>query len=86
MSFLAEIMAPRRVTRSSGRGGATPRGGRNGGRGGRGGDSGIGNDSNDGGNPDFSTIIAQQLQNLLTTIVTQVGNHIHNLGNHGSGN
>ena len=70
MSFLAEIMAPRRVTRSSGRGSAAPRGGRTGGRGGRGGDrtggrggkggdSGIGNDGNDGGNPDLSTIIAQ---------------------------
>ena len=53
-----KIMAPRRVTRSSGRGGATPRGGRTGGRGGRGGGRGIenndnNNDNNNGGNPDF---------------------------------
>jgi hypothetical protein len=45
-------MAPKRVTRSSVRGGATPRGGRTGGRGGRGG-RGAANDtsnpSNDGG-------------------------------------
>ncbi|GJR97476.1 reverse transcriptase domain-containing protein [Tanacetum coccineum] len=33
-----------------------------------------------GGVPDFSTIIAQQLQNLLPTIVEQVGNHANNQG------
>ncbi|GJZ60673.1 hypothetical protein Tco_0616489 [Tanacetum coccineum] len=33
--------------------------------------------------PDFATIIAQQLQNLLPTIVAQVGNHINNQGNNG---
>nr|GEU50389.1 putative reverse transcriptase domain-containing protein [Tanacetum cinerariifolium] len=31
--------------------------------------------------PDFTTIIAQQLQNLLPTIVPQVGNHVNNQGN-----
>ncbi|GKG04752.1 hypothetical protein Tco_0315139, partial [Tanacetum coccineum] len=30
---------------------------------------------------DFATIIAQQLQNLLPTIVAQVGNHVNNQGN-----
>ncbi|GJS62661.1 reverse transcriptase domain-containing protein [Tanacetum coccineum] len=35
---------------------------------------GQGSEVNDGGVPDFSTIIAQQLQNLLPTIVAQVGN------------
>nr|GEU49709.1 hypothetical protein [Tanacetum cinerariifolium] len=34
-----------------------------------------------GGVPDFATIIAQQLQNLLPIIVTQVGNHVNNQGN-----
>ncbi|GJS20723.1 putative reverse transcriptase domain-containing protein [Tanacetum coccineum] len=34
-----------------------------------------------GGVPDFATIIAQQLQNLLPTIVAQVGNHVSNQGN-----
>ncbi|GKG64955.1 hypothetical protein Tco_0667587, partial [Tanacetum coccineum] len=33
-----------------------------------------------GGAPDFSTIIAQQLQNLLPTIFAQVGNQ-GNVGN-----
>ncbi|GKC84104.1 hypothetical protein Tco_1139821 [Tanacetum coccineum] len=33
------------------------------------------------GVPDFSTIIAQQLQNLLLTILAQVGNRDSNLGN-----
>ncbi|GKB18037.1 hypothetical protein Tco_0851960, partial [Tanacetum coccineum] len=31
--------------------------------------------------PDFSTIIAQQLYNLLPTILAQVGNHGRNQGN-----
>ncbi|GJX40802.1 hypothetical protein Tco_0255792 [Tanacetum coccineum] len=44
---------------------------------------GQGNEVNDGvdGFPDFSTIIVQQLQNLLPTIVAQLGNHGNNLGN-----
>ncbi|GKD44642.1 hypothetical protein Tco_1269287, partial [Tanacetum coccineum] len=29
--------------------------------------------------PDFSTVIAQQLQDLLPTIITQVGNHASNI-------
>ncbi|GJX97259.1 reverse transcriptase domain-containing protein [Tanacetum coccineum] len=33
---------------------------------------------------DFSTIIAQQLQNLLLAIITQVGNHVNNQGNNGN--
>ncbi|GJT83530.1 hypothetical protein Tco_1057872 [Tanacetum coccineum] len=45
--------------------------------------SGQGREVNDGvdGVPDFSTIIAQQLHNLLPTIVTQVGNHGRGQGN-----
>ncbi|GKG09488.1 hypothetical protein Tco_0338234, partial [Tanacetum coccineum] len=45
--------------------------------------SGQGNEVNDGvdGVPDFSTIIAQQLQNLLSTILAQVGNQGSNQGN-----
>ncbi|GKB46055.1 hypothetical protein Tco_0896808 [Tanacetum coccineum] len=41
------------------------------------------NEVNDGvdGVPDFSTIIKQQLQNLLPTILAQVGNQGSNLGN-----
>ncbi|GKC26396.1 hypothetical protein Tco_1033690 [Tanacetum coccineum] len=34
-----------------------------------------------GGVPEFSIIIAQQLQNLLPTILAQVGNHVNNLEN-----
>nr|GEW27205.1 reverse transcriptase domain-containing protein [Tanacetum cinerariifolium] len=34
-----------------------------------------------GGVPDFATIIAQQLQNLLPTIIAQVGNYVKNQGN-----
>ncbi|GJR15799.1 hypothetical protein Tco_0798451 [Tanacetum coccineum] len=33
--------------------------------------------------PDFSTVIAQQLQDLLPTIIAQVGNHVNNPGNNG---
>ncbi|GKF02854.1 hypothetical protein Tco_0029777, partial [Tanacetum coccineum] len=42
-----------------------------------------GTEVNDGvdGVPDFSTIIAQQLQNLLPTILAQVGDQGSNLGN-----
>ncbi|GJT10436.1 hypothetical protein Tco_0857478 [Tanacetum coccineum] len=44
---------------------------------------GQGSEVNDGvdGVPNFSTIIAQQLQNLLPTIVAQLGNHGNNQGN-----
>ncbi|GKB61193.1 putative reverse transcriptase domain-containing protein, partial [Tanacetum coccineum] len=68
-----------------GRGGGRTRGRSgdqsNGGIGGRGGQvSGQGSVVNDGvdGVPDFSTIIAQQLQNLLPTIVAQVGDQGRN--------
>ncbi|GKB95829.1 reverse transcriptase domain-containing protein [Tanacetum coccineum] len=42
-----------------------------------------GNEANRGGGgvPDFATLIAQQFQNLLPTIVAQVGNNINNQGN-----
>ncbi|GJW81378.1 hypothetical protein Tco_0145353 [Tanacetum coccineum] len=42
-----------------------------------------GNEANGGGGGvlDFVTIIGQQLQNLLPTIVAQVGNHVNNQGN-----
>ncbi|GJZ78184.1 hypothetical protein Tco_0642856, partial [Tanacetum coccineum] len=46
-------------------------------------EGGQGTEVNDGvdGVPDFSTIIAQQLQNLLSTILAQIGNQGSNLGN-----
>ncbi|GKA84560.1 putative reverse transcriptase domain-containing protein [Tanacetum coccineum] len=76
-------MPPMMTTQSVGRLAAASRGGGTGGRAGRGGrnDSqggqvgGQGREVNGGvdGVPDFSTIIAQQLQNLLATIVAQVG-------------
>ncbi|GKD05802.1 hypothetical protein Tco_1180776, partial [Tanacetum coccineum] len=78
---------PTATSRGGGTGGRTGRGGgRTGGRSGDQGDGridgqggqvgGQGSELNDGVNgvPDFSTIIAQQLQNLLPTIVAQVGN------------
>ncbi|GJW93617.1 putative reverse transcriptase domain-containing protein [Tanacetum coccineum] len=37
-----------------------------------------------GGVPNFATIIAQQLQNLLSTIIAQVGNQVNNQGNNGN--
>nr|GEU65153.1 hypothetical protein [Tanacetum cinerariifolium] len=42
-----------------------------------------GNKANGGGDrvPGFATIIPQQLQNLLPTIVPQVGNHVNSQGN-----
>ncbi|GJS38688.1 hypothetical protein Tco_0563731 [Tanacetum coccineum] len=85
MSSLVYIMPPRMMTRSAGRETAAPRGGRIGGWTGRGGGQvgGQGSEVNDGvdGVPDFSTIIAQQLQNLLPTILAQVGNQGSNQGN-----
>nr|GEV50688.1 hypothetical protein [Tanacetum cinerariifolium] len=49
---------------------------------------GRGNEENGGVNEvlDFSTIIAQQLQGLLPTIIAQVGDHISNQGINGSQN
>ncbi|GKB57107.1 putative reverse transcriptase domain-containing protein [Tanacetum coccineum] len=82
--------APRggRTGGRTGRGGGRTRGrsgdqgnGRIDGQGGQVG--GQGSEVNDGvdGVPDFSTIIAQQLQNLLPTILAQVGNQGSNQGN-----
>ncbi|GJV58637.1 retrovirus-related pol polyprotein from transposon TNT 1-94 [Tanacetum coccineum] len=85
---------PAAASRGGGTGGQAGRGGgrtrghsgdqSNGGIGGRGGQvGGQGSVVNDGvdGVPDFSTIIAQQLQNLLPTIVAQVGDQGRNQGN-----
>ncbi|GJT72903.1 putative reverse transcriptase domain-containing protein [Tanacetum coccineum] len=71
-------MPPRMMTRSAGRATTAPRGGRTGGQVG-----GQGTKVNDGVDrvPEFSTIIAQQLQNLLPTILAQVGNQDRNQGN-----
>ncbi|GKE66412.1 putative reverse transcriptase domain-containing protein [Tanacetum coccineum] len=85
MFSLVWIMPPRVMTRSVGQPVAESRGGRTGervGRGGRGrGPRGEGVNGNVegvnrgvGGAPDFSTIIAQQFQNLLPAILAQVGN------------
>ncbi|GJX57030.1 hypothetical protein Tco_0286927 [Tanacetum coccineum] len=61
-------------------------GGRTSEKSGRGG--GRGNRPNGGVNevPDFSIVIAQKLQDLFLTIVTQVGDHINNQGINGSQN
>ncbi|GJY11287.1 hypothetical protein Tco_0379472 [Tanacetum coccineum] len=82
--------APRggRTGGRTGRGGGRTRGRSgdlgNGGIDGQGGQvGGQGTEVNDGvdGVPDFSTIIAQQLQNLLPTTLTQVGDQGSNLRN-----
>ncbi|GJU43844.1 hypothetical protein Tco_1201110 [Tanacetum coccineum] len=78
-----------RGSQGDGRGGqGSGRGSQGGGRGGQESDQGSqgssrGNGANGGGGgvPDFATIIAQQLQNLLPTIVAQVENHVSNRGN-----
>ncbi|GKA84925.1 hypothetical protein Tco_0806579 [Tanacetum coccineum] len=54
-------------------------GGRTGDQGGQGGDRGIRANGGDDEVPDFSTVIAQQLQDLLPTIIAQVGNHASNI-------
>ncbi|GJS15010.1 hypothetical protein Tco_0409482 [Tanacetum coccineum] len=66
------------TTRSLGRSTVIPRGGRTE-QDGQGG--GRGNRANGGVDevPDFSTVIAQQLHNLLPTIIAQVGNHASNI-------
>ncbi|GJS68762.1 reverse transcriptase domain-containing protein [Tanacetum coccineum] len=81
------------MTRSAGRGDVTPRGERTitcrGGGSGRGiaGNGDTGNDGNNcgndntGGNPDISAMIAQQLQDLLPTIITLINNGTNNQGN-----
>nr|GEW23722.1 putative reverse transcriptase domain-containing protein [Tanacetum cinerariifolium] len=75
-------MPPTMTTQSDGRPAAASRGGRTGRQAGRGG-GGQGSEVNDGVNgvPNFSTIIAQQLQNLLPTIVAQVGGQKGGQGN-----
>ncbi|GJR75311.1 hypothetical protein Tco_0087676 [Tanacetum coccineum] len=90
MKCWSATAAPRggRTGRRTGRGGGRTRG-RSGDQGngeidGQGGQvGGRGNEVNDDvdGVPDFSTIIAQQLQNLLPTIVAQVGDQGRNQGN-----
>ncbi|GJY97521.1 hypothetical protein Tco_0514431 [Tanacetum coccineum] len=85
---------PAAASRGGGTGGRTGRGGgRTGGRSGDQSDGrnegqggqvgGQGREVNDGvdGVPDFSTIIAQQLENLLPTIIAQVGNQGRGQGN-----
>ncbi|GJR93559.1 hypothetical protein Tco_0265733 [Tanacetum coccineum] len=57
------------------------RGGQESDHGSQGSSRGNGANRGGGGVPDFATIIAQQLQNLLPTIVAQVGNHVNNRGN-----
>ncbi|GKD24661.1 hypothetical protein Tco_1230875, partial [Tanacetum coccineum] len=77
------IMPPRMRTRSAGRPVAKLRGWGTGewvGRGARANRNVEGVNEGVGGAPDFSTIIAQQLQNLLPTILAQVGNQ-GNVGN-----
>ncbi|GJX76374.1 hypothetical protein Tco_0323185 [Tanacetum coccineum] len=90
-------MPPRMTTRSASRGGATARGGRTDACRGRGGGRGnayngdIGNNGNNddignaGGNVDIAAMIAQQLQDLLPTIVTQINNITNNQGNDNGG-
>ncbi|GKD78276.1 hypothetical protein Tco_1340897 [Tanacetum coccineum] len=71
-------MLPRMTTRSAGQPAAASRGGGTGGQVG-----GQGSEVNDGVGevPDFSTIIAEQLQNLLPAIVAQVGDQGRGQGN-----
>ncbi|GJT18238.1 hypothetical protein Tco_0876944 [Tanacetum coccineum] len=78
MFSLVWIMPPKVMTRSSGRPAATPRGG------GTGNDQGVQVNGGVDGVPDFSTIIAHQLQNLLPTILAQVGNQGDNRNQSGT--
>ncbi|GJW49948.1 hypothetical protein Tco_0091299 [Tanacetum coccineum] len=79
-------MAPTMTTRNVGRRTAATRDGRTGGQTGRGG--GQGNRANGGVDkvPEFATVIAQQLQDRLPTIIAQVGDHVINQRNIGSQN
>ncbi|GJS28298.1 hypothetical protein Tco_0488918 [Tanacetum coccineum] len=72
-------MPPRMTTQSASRAIAAPRGGRIGGRTSRGGGRTRGRSGDQ--VPKLSTIIAQQLQNLLPTILAQVGNQGSNQRN-----
>ncbi|GJR75947.1 reverse transcriptase domain-containing protein [Tanacetum coccineum] len=88
-------MSSRMMTRCAGRSANAPRGGRTGGRVGRGvgrvrertvkpegqgNDRGVEENRRVDGIPDLSAIIAQQLQNLLPTILAQLGNQGDNQG------
>ncbi|GJS59831.1 putative reverse transcriptase domain-containing protein [Tanacetum coccineum] len=75
-------MPPTMTTRNAGRRTAKPRGGRTGGQTGRGG----GRIGDQGGRGNGTNVIARQLQDLLPTIVAQVGDHISNQGINGSRN
>ncbi|GKG47930.1 hypothetical protein Tco_0507415, partial [Tanacetum coccineum] len=90
-------MAPMMTTRNACRHTAATRGGKTGGQTGRGGErtseqggrgGSRGNAANGGVKDvlDFATVIAQQLQDLLPTIVAQIGDHVSNQGNIGSQN
>ncbi|GKG26614.1 hypothetical protein Tco_0402317, partial [Tanacetum coccineum] len=86
-------MPPTMTTRNAGRQTAKPRGGRTDGQTGRGGgriddQGGRDNGMNRGVDEvlDFSNVITRQLQDLLHTIVAQVGDHITNQGINGSQN
>ncbi|GJU99204.1 hypothetical protein Tco_1328475 [Tanacetum coccineum] len=94
VSTMTTRNAGRRTAATRG-GGTSEHDGREGGQGSQGGGrdgqesdqgsqgSSRGNRANGGGGgvPDFATLIAQQLQNLLPTIVAQVGNHVNNQWN-----
>ncbi|GKE77706.1 reverse transcriptase domain-containing protein, partial [Tanacetum coccineum] len=62
-----------KILSTTGKGGRV--GGRTGDQDGQGGDQGIGENGGIDEIPDFSTLIAQQLQDLFPTIIAQVGNH-----------
>ncbi|GJY58929.1 putative reverse transcriptase domain-containing protein, partial [Tanacetum coccineum] len=68
LSPFAKIIPPRMTTRSACRSNTAPPGGGTGGRVGVKANGGVG------GVHDFSTVIAQQFQNLLPTLLAQVGN------------
>nr|GEV62542.1 reverse transcriptase domain-containing protein [Tanacetum cinerariifolium] len=72
-------MPPRMTTQSAGRSTAAPRGGGTGGRVGN--DQGVEANRGVDGVPDFSTIISQNLHNLLPTLLAQVGNQGNNQRN-----
>ncbi|GJT16073.1 reverse transcriptase domain-containing protein [Tanacetum coccineum] len=83
VSTMTTCNAGRRTAATRG-GGTSEKDGREGERSGDqiGSGSSRGNGANgSGGVPDSATIIAQQLQNLLPTIIALVGNHVNNQGN-----
>ncbi|GJX63809.1 hypothetical protein Tco_0296709 [Tanacetum coccineum] len=70
------IMPPKMTTRSAGQSADAPQGGRTDGQGG---DRGEGANRGIDEVPDFSTVTAQQLQNLLPTLIIQVGSQASNI-------